>query len=131
MRKLLITCWLLILLPLAGLARADDSLVAVPPLSSHVIDQIQLLQPQQRQALEGVLAEIEQRTGSQIAVRDDGAFVGSVSGGCVEGAVIEDAMRAMKDGKTSRLGFGVSDQQAWDVGLACGGRIEIYVEPVA
>ena len=68
MRKLLITCWLLILLPLAGLARADDSLVAVPPLSSHVIDQIQLLQPQQRQALEGVLAEIEQRTGSQIAV---------------------------------------------------------------
>jgi xanthine/CO dehydrogenase XdhC/CoxF family maturation factor len=69
--------------------------------------------------------------GSQIAVRDDGAFVGSVSGGCVEGAVIEDAMRAMKDGKTSRLEFGVSDQQAWDVGLACGGRIEIYVEPVA
>jgi xanthine/CO dehydrogenase XdhC/CoxF family maturation factor len=40
-------------------------------------------------------------------------------------------MRAMKDGKTSRLEFGVSDQQAWDVGLACGGRIEIYVEPVA
>jgi len=69
--------------------------------------------------------------GSQIAVRDDGAFVGSVSGGCVEGAVIEDAMRAMKDGKTARLEFGVSDQQAWDVGLACGGRIEIYVEPIA
>ncbi|HZG20318.1 MAG TPA: TPM domain-containing protein [Herbaspirillum sp.] len=68
MRKLLITCWLLILLPLAGLARADDGLVAVPPLSSHVIDQIHLLQPQQQQALEGVLAEIEQRTGSQIAV---------------------------------------------------------------
>jgi xanthine/CO dehydrogenase XdhC/CoxF family maturation factor len=69
--------------------------------------------------------------GSQIAVRDDGAFVGSVSGGCVEGAVIEDAMRAMTDGKTARLEFGVSDQQAWDVGLACGGRIEIYVEPIA
>ncbi|HVP84738.1 MAG TPA: XdhC family protein [Rhizomicrobium sp.] len=68
--------------------------------------------------------------GSQIAVRDDGAFVGSVSGGCVEGAVIEDAMRAMSDGKTSRLEFGVSDQQAWDVGLACGGRIEIFVEPI-
>jgi xanthine/CO dehydrogenase XdhC/CoxF family maturation factor len=57
--------------------------------------------------------------------------VGSVSGGCVEGAVIEDAMRAMTDGKTARLEFGVSDQQAWDVGLACGGRIEIYVEPIA
>jgi xanthine/CO dehydrogenase XdhC/CoxF family maturation factor len=69
-------------------------------------------------------------TGSQIAVRDDGAFTGSVSGGCVEGAVIEEAQAAMQDGKVRTLEFGVSDQQAWDVGLACGGRIEIFVEPV-
>jgi len=69
-------------------------------------------------------------TGSQIAVRDDGAFVGSVSGGCVEGAVIQEAHAAMSDGKVRKLEFGVSDQQAWDVGLACGGRIEIFVEPV-
>jgi len=69
-------------------------------------------------------------TGSQIAVRDDGAFVGSVSGGCVEGAVIEEAHAAMTDGKVRKLEFGVGDQQAWDVGLACGGRIEIFVEPV-
>lgn len=68
--------------------------------------------------------------GSQIAVRDDGAFVGSVSGGCVEGAVIEDALSAMKDGKARTLEFGVSDEQAWSVGLACGGRIEIFLEPV-
>lgn len=68
--------------------------------------------------------------GSQIAVRDDGAFVGSVSGGCVEGAVIEEACAAIRDGKTRKLEFGVSDQQAWDVGLACGGRIEVFVEPV-
>lgn len=68
--------------------------------------------------------------GSQIAVRDDGAFVGSVSGGCVEGAVIEDALNAMKDGKVRKLEFGVSDEQAWSVGLACGGRIEIFVEPL-
>jgi xanthine/CO dehydrogenase XdhC/CoxF family maturation factor len=68
--------------------------------------------------------------GSQIAVRDDGAFVGSVSGGCVEGAVIGEAQAAMQDGKTRRLEFGVSDEQAWNVGLACGGRIEIFVEPV-
>ncbi len=68
--------------------------------------------------------------GSQIAVRDDGAFVGSVSGGCVEGAVIEGAQAAMVDGKTRKLEFGVSDQQAWDVGLACGGHIEIFIEPV-
>jgi xanthine/CO dehydrogenase XdhC/CoxF family maturation factor len=68
--------------------------------------------------------------GSQIAVRDDGAFVGSVSGGCVEGAVIEDALRAMQDGKINTLDFGVSDEQAWSVGLACGGRIEVFVEPL-
>jgi xanthine/CO dehydrogenase XdhC/CoxF family maturation factor len=68
--------------------------------------------------------------GSQIAVRDDGAFVGSVSGGCVEGAVIESAQGAMADGKIRRLEFGVSDEQAWSAGLACGGRIEIFVEPV-
>jgi xanthine/CO dehydrogenase XdhC/CoxF family maturation factor len=69
-------------------------------------------------------------TGSQVAVRDDGAFVGSVSGGCVEGAVIQEAQAAMTDGKTRKLEFGVSDEQAWSVGLACGGRVEIFVEPV-
>jgi len=68
MRKLLLACWLLSLLGLAGMVRADDGLVPVPPLSARVIDQIHLLQPQQRQALEGVLADIEQRSGSQIAV---------------------------------------------------------------
>jgi xanthine/CO dehydrogenase XdhC/CoxF family maturation factor len=68
--------------------------------------------------------------GSQLAVRDDGAFVGSVSGGCVEGAVIAEARAAMTDGKVRTLEFGVSDEQAWSVGLACGGRIEIFVEPV-
>jgi xanthine dehydrogenase accessory factor len=67
--------------------------------------------------------------GSQLAVREDGAFAGSVSGGCVEGVVIEQAQEAIADGKMRRLEFGVSDQQAWSVGLACGGRIEILVEP--
>jgi xanthine/CO dehydrogenase XdhC/CoxF family maturation factor len=70
------------------------------------------------------------QAGSQIAVRDDGAFVGSVSGGCVEGAVIESAQDAMRDGQVRRLEFGVSDEQAWSVGLACGGKIEVFVEPV-
>ncbi|WP_180937476.1 TPM domain-containing protein [Herbaspirillum seropedicae] len=68
MRKLLLSCWLLAWLALAGPARADDGLAPVPPLSGHVIDQVHLLQAQQRQALEGVLTEIEQRTGSQIGV---------------------------------------------------------------
>lgn len=70
------------------------------------------------------------QAGSQIAVRDDGAFVGSVSGGCVEGAVIDAAQAAMRDTKVRTLEFGVSDETAWSVGLACGGRIEVFVEPV-
>jgi xanthine dehydrogenase accessory factor len=68
--------------------------------------------------------------GSQIAVRDDGAFVGSVSGGCVEGAVIEAARAAIADRKNRALEFGVTDAQAWEAGLACGGRIRILVEPI-
>jgi xanthine dehydrogenase accessory factor len=70
------------------------------------------------------------QAGSQIAVREDGAFVGSVSGGCIEGAVIEDAQRTMRDGKVRQLEFGVTDEQAWSAGLACGGCIEIFVEPL-
>lgn len=69
--------------------------------------------------------------GSQIAVRDDGAFVGSVSGGCVEGAVIETAREVIRHGDVRTLEFGVSDEQAWSVGLACGGRIEVFVEPLS
>jgi xanthine/CO dehydrogenase XdhC/CoxF family maturation factor len=69
--------------------------------------------------------------GSQLAIRDDGIFAGSVSGGCVETAVISEALEAIRDGKVRKLEFGVSDEQAWSVGLACGGRIEIFVEPVA
>ncbi|MBP6010763.1 MAG: XdhC family protein [Alphaproteobacteria bacterium] len=68
--------------------------------------------------------------GSQLAVRKDGTFVGSVSGGCVEGAVITEALEAITDGKARKLSFGVSNEDAWQVGLACGGQIEIYVERV-
>jgi xanthine dehydrogenase accessory factor len=71
------------------------------------------------------------QAGSQIAVRDDGVFVGSVSGGCVEGVVIAEAQAAMKDRKVRLLEFGVADENAWSVGLACGGRIEIFVEPLS
>lgn len=68
--------------------------------------------------------------GSQIAVRADGTFAGSVSGGCVEGAVISEALDAIKDGRVRKLSFGVTNDQAWAVGLACGGQIEIFVERV-
>src|ERR1700760_3113909 len=68
--------------------------------------------------------------GSHIAVRDDGAFAGSVSAGCVEGAVIEAARGALADGKHRNLTFGVSDGDVFEVGLLCGGQIEILVEPI-
>lgn len=68
--------------------------------------------------------------GSQLAIRDDGAFVGSVSGGCVDGAVIETALDVIAKGDVRNLEFGVRDEDAWAVGLACGGRIAIFVEPL-
>ena len=68
--------------------------------------------------------------GSQLVCNARGEFAGSVSGGCVEVAVIEAAQDVMARGGTRLLSFGVSDEQAWAVGLACGGRIRVFVEPV-
>ncbi len=68
--------------------------------------------------------------GSQLVVRQDGHFEGSVSGGCVEGKVIETAMESIEKGTTRLLEFSVTDEEAWEVGLACGGSVEVYVEPV-
>lgn len=68
--------------------------------------------------------------GSHLTINDSGAFVGSVSGGCIEGAVVDEALEAIRDGKPRQLEFGVSNEQAWEVGLACGGTIRIYVEPL-
>lgn len=69
--------------------------------------------------------------GSHIAVRDDGAFAGSVSAGCVEGAVIETAQAVLADGRHRGLTFGVNDTGVFESGLLCGGEIEILVEPIA
>src|SRR5689334_9345025 len=69
--------------------------------------------------------------GSKLAVDDRGGFVGSVSGGCIEAAVIHDALEVMAAGASRTLSFGVSDESAWEVGLACGGKIEVLVEAVA
>src|SRR5919206_1911439 len=66
--------------------------------------------------------------GSKLAVDQEGRFVGSVSGGCIEGAVVREALDAIADGKPRLLDFGVTDEQAWEVGLACGGKIQVYVE---
>jgi len=68
--------------------------------------------------------------GSQLAISGQGDIMGSVSGGCVEGAVVVEAMEALDDGKPRLLEYGVSDDEAFAVGLACGGTIRILVEPV-
>lgn len=69
--------------------------------------------------------------GSQLAVNESAKFVGSVSGGCIEGAVVEQALAAIKDGNTRLLDFGVTNEQAWEVGLACGGKVQVFVERVS
>ena len=68
--------------------------------------------------------------GSQMVVDADNNMVGSVSGGCIEGAVVHEGKQAMQSGKPKTLEFGVSDEQAWEVGLACGGTVHVYVEPL-
>ena len=68
--------------------------------------------------------------GSQLAVSADGSIAGSVSGGCVEGAVVAEAADALASGRPALLDFGVSDDEAFAVGLACGGRIRVLLEPV-
>ncbi len=70
------------------------------------------------------------RVGAQMVVSGDGQIEGSVSGGCVEGAVLVEAMDAIENGKGTLLEFGVSDGDAFAVGLACGGTIKVLVEPV-
>lgn len=68
--------------------------------------------------------------GSHLVIAEDGAFLGSVSGGCVEGAVVSDALEVIESGLPKLMEFGVADETAWRVGLSCGGRIAVYVERV-
>ena len=67
-------------------------------------------------------------TGSHLVVDDHDNFLGSISGGCVEGAVVSEAGDVISDGNPRMLEFGVADETAWRVGLSCGGRIRVYVE---
>lgn len=66
--------------------------------------------------------------GSQMAIGEDGRLAGSVSGGCIEGAVAEAAREVMESGRPRLLSFGVTQERAWEVGLACGGQVEVFVE---
>ncbi len=68
--------------------------------------------------------------GAKLAVSENGEMAGSVSGGCVEGAVVEAALEVLATGRPQLLRFGISDEEGWEVGLACGGTIEVFVEPL-
>ena len=68
--------------------------------------------------------------GANLVIDGEGNFLGSVSGGCVEGAVVTEALDVIADGKPKTLEFGVADETAWKAGLSCGGTIRVYVEKV-
>ncbi len=70
------------------------------------------------------------RVGSNLVIDEEGNFLGSVSGGCVEGAVVTEALDVIESGKPKMLEFGVADEIAWKVGLSCGGTIRVFVEKV-
>ncbi|MGH7086260.1 MAG: XdhC family protein [Acetobacteraceae bacterium] len=67
-------------------------------------------------------------TGSQLALTLSGRMAGSVSGGCIEGAVAAAAAETIETGKPQLLDFGISNERAWEVGLACGGKMKVFVE---
>lgn len=68
--------------------------------------------------------------GARMAVTEAGDIAGSVSGGCVESAVVIEAQDALKTGAPRTVQYGITDEMAWDVGLACGGTIDVFVEPM-
>ncbi len=68
--------------------------------------------------------------GGQMAIDKNGEIIGSVSGGCIEGAVISEALNSIKDGKTRIRDYGISNDMAWEVGLACGGELKILIQPL-
>ena len=69
--------------------------------------------------------------GSRLAVTESGRLAGSVSGGCIEGAVADAAKQTMRSGTPQLLDFGISDERAWEVGLACGGKLKVFVEKLS
>ncbi|NDW03248.1 XdhC family protein [Jiella pacifica] len=107
---------------------------------SEIVTELDVLKTTERWAAEGrrlALATVVETwgsaprpTGSHLVIDDEGNFEGSVSGGCVEGAVVSEAIDVIAAGEPRMLEFGVADETAWRVGLSCGGRIRVYVEKV-
>ncbi|KAA0700004.1 XdhC family protein [Neorhizobium sp. P12A] len=108
------------------------------PISSDDLDPLYLAEDWKSNGRDVAIATVidtwgsaPRPAGSHLVVDADGNFAGSVSGGCVEGAVIAEAMDVIASGKAKMLEFGVADETAWNVGLSCGGRIRVYVERVS
>jgi xanthine dehydrogenase accessory factor len=76
----------------------------------------------------GVKRSAPRPPGAKMAINDKGEVSGAVSGGCVEGAVVEEAEAVLAGGEPRLLHFGIADEDAWDVGLPCGGEIDVWVE---
>jgi xanthine/CO dehydrogenase XdhC/CoxF family maturation factor len=68
--------------------------------------------------------------GAKLAISDSGEMCGSVSGGCVESDVYENAREVLASGRPKLLSYGIADEEAWEVGLPCGGEIDVFVEPL-
>ncbi len=123
---------------ISGGIRQGASGVATPPQAiDPYLDVLGAAERWRREGRDVALATVVETwgsaprpVGSHLAVDEDGNFEGSVSGGCVEGAVVGEALDVIGTGEPRMLEFGVADETAWRVGLSCGGRIRVYVERV-
>jgi xanthine/CO dehydrogenase XdhC/CoxF family maturation factor len=104
---------------------------------ANILDPLQIAETWQRQGRAVALATVIETwgsaprpVGSHLVIDGEGNFQGSVSGGCVEGAVIAEAADVIASGAPKVLEFGVADETAWRVGLSCGGRIRVYLERI-
>lgn len=111
--------------------------VSVPAKGSASLDELETAQSWMQEGRDVAIATVVETWGSaprpvgaHLVIDSQGNFEGSVSGGCVEGAVIADAIDVLETGEPKMLEFGVADETAWEVGLSCGGRIRVYVERV-